>query len=221
MHSVRPAFTEIGKGQIDISLRTPSHTDVLREQWLRHRTDLQRHYASPPSSSLLRRIPLRKLLARCAARCILTMLYLLLPLMPLLASVLFMRGQFARHYLSSLRKARLHLAATSEGPLQHYLRDVIGRARQIPDDIHGSCVQCGNCCMERRCAFLEAVADNKYQCGIYDSFWRRFSNCSSFPLNQYDIDRYACPSYYAVSKRSNEALAMRAVPITFISNVSK
>jgi hypothetical protein len=82
--------------------------------------------------------------------------------MPLLASVLFMRWEFVRGYRQSLRKARIHVAATCEGPLQHYLSDVIGRERQVPDDIHGSCIQCGNCCMERRCAFLQPIADNKY-----------------------------------------------------------
>jgi hypothetical protein len=121
--------------------------------------------------------------------------------MPLLASLFFMRWKFVRHYSVSLSKAHVHLMAISRGPLQHYLHDVAGRAKQIPEDIEGSCIQCGNCCMQRQCAFLEPVADNKYQCGIYHSYWRRFSNCSSFPLSQHDIERYACPSYYAVPKR--------------------
>lgn len=154
------------------------------------------------------------------------MLYLLLPLMPLLTSLVFMRWKFVRNYSQSLQRARVHLAAINEGPLQHYFNDIAGRARQIPDEIQGSCVQCGNCCMERRCAFLEPVADNKYQCGIYSSFWRRFSNCSSFPLNQYDIERYECPSYYAVPKRVMElqpvnASGLQAAPIRFVRNVAE
>jgi hypothetical protein len=77
---------------------------------------------------------------------------------------------------------------------------VLGQVRQIPVEIHGSCIQCGNCCMEHRCAFLEPISDNTFSCGIYNSYWRRFSNCSSFPLNQNDIDRYACPSYFVSSR---------------------
>lgn len=169
---------------------------------------------------------MRKLLAWCAARCAIATLYLLLPLMPVLATILFVRWEFVRSYAQSLRKARVHFAAISQGPLQHYFSDVVGRAKQIPDDIHGSCVQCGNCCMERRCAFIEPVADNKYQCGIYHSFWRRFSNCSSFPLNQHDIERYACPSYYAVPKRVSESLPiadreLQPVPVRFVRNAAE
>jgi len=173
---------------------------------------------------------LRKTLAhiatQSATQCTLAMLYLLLPLMPLLTSLLFMRWRYTRHYVQSLRKARVHLHAMRHGPLQHYFSDVVGRAKQIPDDIHGSCVQCGNCCMERRCAFIEAVAEDKYQCGIYHSFWRRFSNCSSFPLNQHDIERYACPSYYAIPKRASESLPiskheLQTVPIRLVRDAAE
>ncbi len=166
---------------------------------------------------------MRKIMAWCAARLCIAMLYLLLPLMPLLASVFFMRWRYVRHYGVNLRKARVHLAALRQGPLQHYFNAVAGRAWQIPDEIHGSCVQCGNCCMEKQCFFLEPVSDNKYQCGIYHSHWRRFSNCGSFPLNQHDIERYACPSYYAVPKRSTETLpvseqGLQPVPVRFVRN---
>jgi hypothetical protein len=169
---------------------------------------------------------LRKPLAWCATQCTFATLYLLLPLMPLLATMFFMRWRFARDYMQSLRKARVHLAAINQGPLQHYFSDVVGRARQIPDEIHGSCVQCGNCCMERQCAFLEPIENDKYQCGIYHSFWRRFSNCGSFPLNQHDIERYACPSYYAVPKKVSESLPvseheLQPVPIRFVRNAAE
>lgn len=169
---------------------------------------------------------MQKYLAWCTTRGVIAILYLSLPLMPLFATILFLRWDFVRHYAQSIRKARVHLRAIRQGPLQHYFSDVAGRARQIPDEIHGSCVQCGNCCMERQCAFLKPVADNKYQCGIYESFWRRFSNCGSFPLNQYDIERYACPSYYAVPKRVSESLPVskherQPVPIRFVRNAAE
>ena len=59
------------------------------------------------------------------------------------------------------------------------------------------CVQCGNCCVDRRCVFHEAIDNDKFQCGIFHSPFRKLSNCGSFPLNQWDIDRYACPNYTA------------------------
>ena len=70
----------------------------------------------------------------------------------------------------------------------------MGRQDKVPAEIAGSCVQCGNCCMNKRCVFLEPIDNDRYQCGIYHSPLRRWSNCGSFPLHAHDIARYACPS---------------------------
>lgn len=163
---------------------------------------------------------LKEQLARCAAWCLMAILYCSLPILPLLAAMAFMRWDFVRRYPETLRKMRLHLAAMQQGPVQHFFHDVVGRAPTIPAEIRGSCVQCGNCCMERQCAFLEQVEEDRYQCGIYTSVWRRFSNCGSYPLNQRDIDRYACPSYYSVSEneaddRAESPPAAAWVPVHF------
>ena len=139
----------------------------------------------------------RKIVAPAVAQLYLACLYLALPLLPLLASMLFARSKYVREYRATLRKLLVHIAALREGPAQHYFHDVMGRASSVPQEIHGECVQCGNCCMDRRCVFLEPAGQDKYQCGIYHSPFRKLSNCGSFPLNQWDIDRYACPSYTA------------------------
>ena len=140
---------------------------------------------------------MRKIVAPAFAHLYVAIMYLGLPFMPLLASVLFLRSKYVLSYGTTLRKMRIHIEAMKEGPAQHYFLDVMGREPVVPQEIRGECVQCGNCCMDRRCVFLEDVGDNKYQCGIYHSPFRKLSNCGSFPLNQWDIDRYACPSYTA------------------------
>jgi hypothetical protein len=139
---------------------------------------------------------LRVHLARTLSWLYLASLYIFIPAMPLLAGIVFWRLKFITHYTQSYRKFLAHVHAMSEGPAFHYFNDVVGQVRQIPVEIQGSCIQCGNCCMEHRCAFLEPIGDAKFSCGIYNSHWRRFSNCGSFPLSQHDIDRYACPSYF-------------------------
>ncbi len=139
----------------------------------------------------------RRVLASSLTRLYLVTLTLCLPAMPVLAAILFLRPGYLRDYRSFLRKMRVHIAALREGPAQHYFEDVMGRAASVPQHIEGHCVQCGNCCMERRCVFLEAIEGGRFQCGIYHSPFRKLSNCGSFPLNQWDIDRYACPSYTA------------------------
>jgi hypothetical protein len=140
---------------------------------------------------------LRKIVAPAAAQIYLASLWLFLPLMPLFASVLFGRIKYTRNYKDTLERLRVHIAALREGPAQHFFHDVLGRGSNVPQEIHGECVQCGNCCMDRRCVFLETADKLTYQCGIYHSPFRRLSNCGSFPLNQWDIDRYNCPSYTA------------------------
>lgn len=122
-------------------------------------------------------------------------LYLVLPLLPLLCGLLFLRMDYILNYRTSLKKARIHIQGISEGPLHHYLHDVAGRRSAIPAEIRGECTQCGNCCMDKRCAFLEATDDGRYLCGIYSSPLRRMSNCRSFPISAHDIERYACPGY--------------------------
>jgi len=115
--------------------------------------------------------------------------------MPLLASILFIRRKYVLEYRTTIKNLWVHIEALKEGPAQHYFHDVMGRSLGVPQEIRGHCVQCGNCCMERRCVFLEYVGNDKYQCGIYSSPFRKLSNCGSFPLSQWDIDRYDCPSY--------------------------
>jgi hypothetical protein len=125
-------------------------------------------------------------------------LLLLFPLLPLVAALVFWQKHFLRNYFQTLKKIWRHMQAMREGPAIHYFADVMGRASQVPEAMGGSCVQCGNCCMNKRCMFLQPIEDGKFQCGIYSSPLRRFSNCGSFPLNAYDIERYECPSYFVI-----------------------
>lgn len=147
-------------------------------------------------------VSLRAHFAHTVSWLCLAFLYIFIPVMPLLASIVFWRLKFIAQYAQTFRKLLTHVNAISEGPAFHYFNDVVGQVERVPDDIHGFCIQCGNCCMEHRCAFLEPMGDGKFDCGIYNSYWRRFSNCGSFPLNQHDIDRYACPSYYTGKETS-------------------
>jgi hypothetical protein len=127
-------------------------------------------------------------------------LYLLLPLLPLLASLAYGRVKYVAEYWRTLKKMVIHLQALSEGPVLHYLQDVAGRQTGVPAEIRGSCTQCGNCCLDKRCVFLEETSEGKYICGVYHSPLRRFSNCGSFPLSAHDIERYDCPGYSVVQE---------------------
>lgn len=142
---------------------------------------------------------MRHQFAAFAARALIGCAYASLPVAPLLASVIFWRRKYLVQYGATMAKARRHVHAMAQGPALHYFKDVAGRVTHVPDHIEGECVQCGNCCMNHQCMFLEAIGPSKYQCGIYHSALRRASNCRSFPLHRFDIERYSCPSYFVVN----------------------
>ena len=141
----------------------------------------------------------RHRLVALAARALSSVCLLLVPLMPLLMALLLMDRRFLTDYRAQRAKFKIHFQALSRGPVAHYFNDVFLRYKQVPVTVYGECVQCGNCCLNRQCAFLEPIADGKFQCGIYGSYLRRFSNCGSFPLHAQDIERYQCPSYFVES----------------------
>jgi hypothetical protein len=120
----------------------------------------------------------------------------LVPVLPPVMALLLWDRRFIKDYRAQRAKFQIHFKALSQGPVEHFFNDVFLRFKHVPVTVHGECVQCGNCCLNRQCAFLEPIADGKFQCGIYGSYLRRFSNCGSFPLHAHDIERYQCPSYF-------------------------
>lgn len=161
-----------------------------------------------------------RLLARIAGTTYIGAMYFALPVMPLLASLVFWRKKYLMRYVESLGKARVHIAAMQRGPATHYFQDVLGRAKSVPDNIEGECVQCGNCCMDRQCMFLEQADENRFLCGIYHSPFRALSNCGSFPLNRHDIERYACPSYFIAATETHIIQFHKTMPGSRAGNPS-
>jgi hypothetical protein len=142
---------------------------------------------------------LRTLLARFASWVAVGTFWLLWPLLPLLASIAFLNRRYLLDYTGMLRKFAIHLRAVREGPADTFFGTVLGvHANEAPVEIGGHCVQCGNCCMNHRCVFLEPRGGGIFQCGIYTSPLRRVSNCGAFPVSAQDIQRYDCPSYFVV-----------------------
>lgn len=135
-------------------------------------------------------------LARLAAGALLGAAYISVPIAPLLASAVFWRKKYVLNYRNTMLKAVRHIRAMQRGPALHFFRDVAGQVQQVPEHIKGECVQCGNCCMNHQCMFLEPTGQDQFQCGIYHSPLRKASNCGSFPLHRQDIERYSCPSYF-------------------------
>lgn len=133
------------------------------------------------------------------ARALVFIFKCLLPVLPAVAGLLFWKKQYLLNYRRTLDKMKIHLNAISNGPVQHYFEDILRFNPEVSEPVQGHCSQCGNCCLNRQCVFLEQSGTDTYICGIYSSPLRRFSNCSSFPINGHDIERYQCPTYRVVS----------------------
>lgn len=120
---------------------------------------------------------------------------LCLYVMPFLMGLIFFKPKYLFHYQSTLKRLRLHHQALSQGPVRRYIESFFAVRLNQSQDITGSCTQCGNCCLNQQCVFLEKNSDGKFLCGIYTSPFRKFSNCGAFPISAEDIARYDCPSY--------------------------
>ena len=143
-------------------------------------------------------------MAYCATQLSVGIFYILMPILPLVMGIIFLKPRFIWQYPKTFVKLNTYIKALREGPILHYFNDVVSIKAEIPATIEGTCIKCGNCCLDRRCVFLEQTSEVEFECGIYHSPLRRFSNCNSFPLDARDIERYACPSYSVVTVEKPE-----------------
>lgn len=116
-------------------------------------------------------------------------------ILPLIFGLIFLKTKYILNYTDTLRKLRIHHKALSEGPVKRYVESFFSVRLNQSDQITGSCTQCGNCCLDKKCVFLEPLTDGKFVCGVYNSPFRKFSNCGAFPISEEDIVRYDCPGY--------------------------
>ena len=90
------------------------------------------------------------------------------PSLPLVAALLFWKKDYLLNYQQTLKKIKIHVLAISDGPLQHYFQNILFFNKKVSEPITGHCSQCGNCCLNRQCFFLEQSEPDKYICGIYN-----------------------------------------------------
>jgi hypothetical protein len=146
------------------------------------------------------------------AQTLLLVARLALPILPIVFSVAFRKRKYIVNYGDSLKKLKIHHTALSNGPVHRYFGSFFKVRLNQSENITGACTQCGNCCLNQACFFLEAIDNEKFQCGIYQSSFRQFSNCGAFPISEEDIQRYACPGY--------EFNLAKVIPIASTKSVS-
>jgi hypothetical protein len=120
---------------------------------------------------------------------------LAIPVLPFLFAFIFMKRKYISNYRETIDRLKIHHTALSQGPVKRYFESFFSFRLNESSQISGACTQCGNCCLNQQCFFLEPLPEDKFQCGIYSSPFRKFSNCSAFPISGEDIERYDCPGY--------------------------
>jgi hypothetical protein len=118
-----------------------------------------------------------------------------MPVLPIFFGLIFLKPKYILQYGETLQKLRIHHRALSQGPVHRYFESMFKSRINQSDQITGACTQCGNCCLNQQCVFLEPIENGNFQCGVYSSPFRRFSNCGAFPISGEDIERYECPGY--------------------------
>jgi len=120
---------------------------------------------------------------------------LLLPFAPLVASVIARDPSYLRRYATTAAKATGHLhGQVKSRAFSRYL--LCGRiVPPAQEKVVGQCTHCGNCCLHRRCIYLDWSLAGESRCRIYNrAFWKKLA-CGRYPESRRDIDLYACPSF--------------------------
>ena len=123
----------------------------------------------------------------------------LLPLSPLMCTVLSGRLSYLLQYRSSLaRSAQCVKALRRTRVISRNLQRKLSATGTQTESIQGSCTHCGLCCVDRSCVFLEWNDGVTSQCSIYDNWFWRLTSCGSYPIDGPSIAVYGCPSFKAI-----------------------
>jgi hypothetical protein len=181
-------------------------TDAAGAPWARvTETGLRAGRSFAPSPGVGRVHEVRRISVGPSARCagwldwaIAAVMALLLPIAPFAAAAIARDWRYVRGYRATLSRAVGHLGAQIRTEaITRYVGHARGRVA-LPEGIAGSCTHCGNCCLERRCIFLDWNADGQSRCRIYGSgFWKRLA-CGRYPRHGLDIALYRCPGFLAL-----------------------
>ena len=157
----------------------------------------ERHriFTSFPSNRHSKSFALKNTFIQVLAKALLLLAKVALPVLPFIFGFIFLKPKYILNYRATTQKLKIHHKALSQGPVRRYFESFFAVRLNEASQISGACTQCGSCCLNQQCFFLEAIPEEKFQCGIYNSPFRKLSNCGAFPISGEDIERYECPGY--------------------------
>jgi hypothetical protein len=137
---------------------------------------------------------------------------LFVPVAPFVASIIARDPSYLRDYRRTVVKGASHLRGQVQS--RAFSRYVLYGRLPKPEGeaVVGECTHCGNCCMHRRCIFLEWSPEGDSRCRIYNSgFWKKLA-CGRYPESSVDIALYDCPSFTTVPANAM-APRRRVIPL--------
>jgi len=141
---------------------------------------------------------------------------LFVPVAPFVASAIARDLSYLRDYRRTVLKGASHLRGQVQS--RAFSRYVLyGRLpKPVDEAVVGQCTHCGNCCMHRRCIFLDWSPEGDSRCRIYKSgFWKKLA-CGRYPESSLDISLYDCPSFTTVPV-TEMAPRRRVIPLVPVS----
>jgi hypothetical protein len=151
---------------------------------------------------------------------VLGVMWLFLPLAPLVCALIAWDKRYALRYISTLTQCAHMLREMMQ--VQVISRVLVRRVSQrLPqrlsqrlsvsavenksaennkreERIEGECTHCGKCCINKSCVYLQVGENGESRCGIYNNwFWKQLT-CGEYPISGEEIGIYDCPSFQAI-----------------------
>ena len=143
-----------------------------------------------------------KVLGRAVETIALSLMWLLLPLSPLCASVIARDQSYLRNFRATMRQCARHLHAMGRAEViaRRFYNEKRAAEQNIAHRIEGECSHCGQCCLYQQCVFLDRSDEGRSNCRIYGNWLFAFLACAEYPMTKDDIELYECPSFRAVPR---------------------
>jgi hypothetical protein len=124
--------------------------------------------------------------------------YALLPIWPFVAAAVARDTSYAWRYVDTLPQVMRHIRGAVRGrSVSRYIAQKVIPRRFEPEQVHGSCSHCGNCCLYGGCVYLAYDDQGRSSCKIYGGRVWKMLSCGEYPTSAREIDLYACPGFTA------------------------
>jgi|LNFM01.1.fsa_nt_gb hypothetical protein len=156
-------------------------------------------------------------LGRVVEAILLSVMWVGLPLAPIIVSAVSGDLSFLRNYRQTLRQAARQIRAMAKAEViaRRFYNEKRAAEQSVSWKIEGECSHCGECCLFQTCVFLDHDEEGRSRCRIYGNWFFNRLTCAEYPMTKDDIELYACPSFRAepVRQVAQVRLGRHVIPV--------